>query len=196
MNNKLAVIFSSVAILLSIFAFKSDSAKLGGTFNPATVDFAGGIKTTTIQASQPGAATPTLIAGSTSAGLFSYGPVLTYTTDTTLTTDQSGATINMGTAGLDMTLPSPTDATGVRYRFVVSAAFATTDMTIIAGTADTIEGSLIVAGAVVACTAADIITIAAANEDVGDFIDLFSNGTNWIIGANQAMTASNHACSG
>jgi hypothetical protein len=47
-------------------------------------------------------------------------------------------------------------------------------MTIVAGTADTIEGSLIVAGAVVACDSADLISIAATSEDIGDFVDVYS----------------------
>ena len=190
-TKKLAVGGVVLAVLIALFSLGSKSKPTGGTFNPVTTDFSQGITLNgTPYISSTG------VMGSTTGGIYAYKPVITYTTDTTLTASQTGAIINMGTAGLDLTLPTPASATGVHYRFVVSSAFATTDMTIVAGTTDTIDGSLIVAGAVVACDAADIITIAAANEDVGDFIDLYSNGTNWLIGANQAMTASNHACSG
>lgn len=184
------------------------SPSTGGNFNPVTVDFAEGISvdgTVVVDGSgnlDAPVTTTTLTAsgassiGSITAGLNYFKPVLTPTVDTTLTVAQTGSIVNLGTAGVDVTLPSPTAANGVHYRFVVSAAFATTDITIVSGTADLIEGSLIVAGAVVACDAADLITIAAANEDIGDFIEIYSNGTKWMVGANQAMTASNHACSG
>lgn len=183
----------SIVVVLSILfvvgANKSNT--VGGTFNTVTTDFAKGITLNGLPF-----ISSTGVMGTTTYGIYNYKPVITPVIDTTLTADQTGSVVNMGTAGVDVTLPAPTDANGVHYRFVVSAAFATTDMTIVAGTADTIEGSLIVAGAVVACDAADLITIAAANEDIGDFIDVYSNGTKWLVGANQAMTASNHACSG
>lgn len=183
---------------------------LGGLIETLPIDFMAGFRVngTTILSST-GALTPSSITttgttsltgatsiGSVTAGLNYYKPVVALTADTTVTIAQTGSIFNMGTAGVDVTLPAPTTAAGVHYRFVVSAAFATTDMTITVGNTDLIEGSLIVAGAVVACDAADTITIAAANEDIGDFIDLYSNGVKWMIGANQAMTASNHACSG
>lgn len=193
--NMLGVVVLTVFTVLTLGSLKADPASVGGTFNPTTVEFSGGITTSTIQTSTYNP-TATLVAGTTTAGLYSYAPVLTYTADTTLTNDQTGSTINMGTAGLDITLPSPTTSAGVRYRFVVSAAFATTNMTIVAGTADTIEGSLIVAGAVVDCTANDAINFVATSEDVGDFVEVFSNGTNWVIGSNQTLTASNTTCTG
>lgn len=202
--------FALVAILLLVLvAGGKKEEDVGGSFNPVVVDFAEGISvdgTTRISGTgaftASGLTTSTLTAtgassiGSVTAGLNYYKPVVSLTSDTTLTIAQTGTIFNMGTAGVDATLPAPTTAAGVHYRFVVSAAFATTDMTITVGNTDLIEGSLIVAGAVVACDAADTITIAAANEDIGDFIDLYSNGVKWMIGANQAMTASNHACSG
>lgn len=180
-----------VGILVILALIGAKNGPVGGNFNPVTMDFSQGITLN---------GTPfissTGVIGSTTSGLYKYNPVVTYTTDTTLTADQSGATINMGTAGLDLTLPAPTTASGVHYRFVVSANFATTAMTIVSGTADTIEGSLIVAGAVVDCDAGDLVSISATNENIGDFVDVFSNGTNWVIGANQALAASVLSCTG
>lgn len=191
-----------VVLFFSVANLKSNvSPSVGSVYNRVVQEFRAGLKAGTsnqLVISSTGGITTTGATsfGSITNGSYSYRPVITYTADTTLTVAQSGAIVQMGTAGLDITLPAPAVATGVNYRFLVSAAFATTDMTIVSGTADLISGSLIVAGAVVACDLADIITIAAANEDVGDFIDLYSDGVNWMIGANQAMTASNHACSG
>lgn len=209
MNTTSKVMIGVVVALGLLFFIGKANAPVGGSFNSVMVDFAEGLSvdgTTVVSGERAitaaGLTTTTLTTtssasiGSITAGLNYYKPVVDATADATLTVAQTGTVFNMGTAGVDLTLPAPTAAAGVHYRFVVSAAFATTDMTIVSGTADLISGSLIVAGAVVACDLADIITIAAANEDIGDFIDLYSNGAHWMIGANQAMTASNHACSG
>lgn len=177
-------LFAVVVVAVLIGNSMNDKATVGGNFNPVKVDFAQGISVNGVNVL------------SSTRELTTITPVTTLTSDTTVTTAQSGTVFNIGTAGVDVTLPAPTAATGTHYRFVVSGTFATTAMTIVAGTADTIEGSLIVAGAVVACDSADLISIAATSEDIGDFVDVYSNGTNWLIGANQAMTASQHTCSG
>ena len=194
-------IVTVITVMLLSAALIPSSQSVGGVYNQVTKFFYDGINVGTnnqFTVSSTGVLSSSGAAsiGSITAGLNYYKPVVTPTADTTLTVAQSGTIFNMGVAGLDLTLPSPTVANGVHYRFVVSAAFATTAMTIVAGTADTIEGSLIVAGAVVACDAADLVSIAATSEDIGDFVDVFSNGTYWVIGANQAMTASQHTCSG
>jgi hypothetical protein len=196
-------ILVGLVVLVAIGVASTPKENTGGNFNPVNQDvYSLSILGTEVISNSRGLTGTTLTMtgassiGSITAGLNYYRPVVDLTADTTVTVAQTNTVFNMGTAGVDVTLPAPTVAAGVNYRFLVSAAFATTDMTIISGTADLISGSLIVAGAVVACDLADIITIAAANEDVGDFIDLYSNGVNWMIGANQAMTAGNHACSG
>lgn len=195
-----------VAVVVLLFVALIGSKKtgtVGGNFNPVPVEFSKGITvggTEVINSSgQFTGGLSTVLAstiGSTTIGLNYYKPIVSLTADTTVTAAQTGTIFNVGTAGVDVTLPDPTAAAGVNYRFVVDAAFATTNVTIVSGAADLIDGSLIVAGAVVACDLADLITISATSEDVGDFIDLYSNGVKWLIGANQAMTASNHACSG
>ncbi len=203
----LNILGTVVTVVITVFILGFASSKtnipVGGNFNPVPVEFSQGITVGGTEViNNTGQFTGGLntvlasVIGSTSVGLNYYKPVVSLTADTTITAAATGTIYNVGTAGVDVTLPAPTAAKGVHYRFVVDAAFATTDVTIVSGTADLIEGSLIVAGAVVACDAADIITIAAANEDIGDFIDLYSNGVKWMIGANQAMTAGNHACSG
>lgn len=117
----------------------------------------------------------------------------TITADDTLTIAESGKTIYFGTAGVDVTLPAVATAAGVVYRFVVSAAFATTNMTVkTSGGEDKIYGSLEVAGAVVLCSAEDTINFVNTAELPGDWIELRSDGTNWYLtgqaGATGAIT--------
>lgn len=200
-------IVAVITVMLLFAAIAPKNGGVGGVYNQVINEFRAGLKAGTsnqLVISSAGNITSTgsftnsgsVSLGSITAGANYYRPVTALTSDTTVTVAQTGTVFNLGTAGVDVTLPAPTVANGVHYRFVVSAAFATTDITITVGNTDLIEGSLIVAGAVVACDAADTITIAAANEDIGDFIELYSNGVKWMIGANQAMNASNHACSG
>jgi len=121
----------------------------------------------------------------------------TNTVDTTLTVAESGKVIYIGTAGVDLTLPAAASSAGVTYRVVASAAFATTNMTITGGAADAsddlIFGALEVAGAVVACSAEDTISFVNTAESVGDFVELRSNGTNWLV-TGQATLAGGITC--
>lgn len=118
----------------------------------------------------------------------------TATVDDTLTIAESGKTIYFGTAGVDITLPAVATAAGVVYRFVVSANFATTSMTIAtSGGEDKIYGSLEVAGAVVLCAAEDTVTFVNTAELPGDWVELRSDGTNWYI-SGQAGTSGAITC--
>ena len=200
---KLVGIILVIGLLIIALAAIGNSKNVGGTFNPVPVEFSKGI---TVGGTEIINSAGTFIGGiatsiastigSVGAGAAVTVPVLTPTADTTLTLAQSGSTVNMGTAGVDVTLPTPASSAGVSYKFVVSANFATTDMTIVSGTADKIEGSMIVAGAVVDCDASDLITFVADGENIGDFIEIFSNGTNWLVGQSGALTASKMTCSG
>jgi len=118
----------------------------------------------------------------------------TATADDTLTISESGKTIYFGTAGVDITLPAVATAAGVVYKFVVSANFATTSMTILtSGGEDKIYGSLEVAGAVVLCSAEDTVTFVNTAELPGDWVELRSDGTNWYI-SGQAGTSGGITC--
>jgi hypothetical protein len=118
----------------------------------------------------------------------------TATADDTLTISESGKTIYMGTAGVDITLPAVSTAAGVWYRFVCSANFATTSMTIAtSGGEDKIYGSLEVAGAVVLCSAEDTVTFVNTAELPGDWVELRSDGTNWYL-TGQAGTSGGITC--
>lgn len=196
-----------VAIFVVLFMIGKGSQRevaVGGNFNPVVVDFAEGISVdgTTVISGSGGITTPTLTTtgatalGSATAGVNQFAATLAPTTDTTLTASQSGSTIAMGTAGLDVTLPAVASSNGVWFRFVVSAAYTTTNMTVVSAEGDNIEGQLIVAGAVVDCTANDVITSVNDGEDIGDFFLLYSNGTNWFIGPSGGLTASKLTCTG
>lgn len=116
---------------------------------------------------------------------------------TTLTTAQTNGVIYIGTGGL-YTLPATASSAGVTYRFVIASAITADAVISSAGAAsgDDIEGSLIVAGAVVDCAAVDVITFVSDGEDLGDYVELRSNGTKWYIGASNGLTASKLTCSG
>ena len=124
-------------------------------------------------------------------------PVVTLTGTTTLTTAQSGSTFYLDmTDGSAITLPVATSAAGVIYKFVVADNFATSDITITSAEGDNIEGTLIVAGAVVDCDASDVITFVDDGENIGDYVELRSNGSKWFIGGSGALTGSKLTCSG
>jgi len=117
-------------------------------------------------------------------------------TTTTLTLAMSGETFYFGgVSSTAFVLPDVTTATGTVYRFVVDGAMSE-DITVrTSALGDEIEGALIVAGAVVDCAAEDTLTFVADGENLGDFVELRSNGSDWFIGASGALTASKLTCS-
>lgn len=206
-------ILLAIAIMLSLAALLIPSGtkqtSLGGLVHTLSEDFTAGLRvrgTEVISSARAitGAAitgssltiTGTSLLGSATAGAYSYAPVVAPAADATLTVSQTNAIVKMNTAGEDITLPAVASSNGVRYRFVVTAAVATTNMTINSAEGDNIEGTLIVAGAVVDCDANDLITYVIDGENIGDFVDLYSDGTSWLIGASGTLTASKMTCSG
>jgi len=109
----------------------------------------------------------------------------------TLTAAESGKTTYIGTTGATYTLPAA--QAGLVYRFVVSSAF-TTNAVIDSAEGDNIEGALIVAGAVVDCAAEDQINFVADGENLGDFVEVRSDGTSWLISASGGLTAAKITC--
>ena len=107
----------------------------------------------------------------------------------TLTADESnGQTYILdGGTGVGITLPVPTK--GWRCKFVIGAAYST-DFVFTAGTADTFEGCIIEAGAVQAVDAADTITLEDGAENVGDFLEFWSDGTTTFVFGNTLTSAS------
>lgn len=116
------------------------------------------------------------------------------TASNTITVAESGKTFYLSGATSTQTLPATSTAAGTVYRFFVGGS-VTGDITIVTSDgSNAIEGTLIVAGAVVDCDAEDTITIVSDGENVGDFVELRSNGTKWFIGASGALTGSKMTC--
>jgi hypothetical protein len=107
----------------------------------------------------------------------------------TLTAGQSnGMTYILdGGTGFGITLPVPTQ--GWRCKFVIGAAY-TTDFVFTAGTADTFEGCVIEAGAVQTVDAADTITLEDGVENIGDFLEFWSDGTSTFVFGNTLTAVS------
>ena len=104
-----------------------------------------------------------------------------------LTAADSGKTLWLNAAaGKAVTLPALKD--GINFKFVVAAAFATTNWIISSAEGDNIDGVLEVAGAVVAAAGEDQINFVANAETKGDFIQLECDGDTWFV-SGQATAA-------
>lgn len=99
----------------------------------------------------------------------------------TLTAEDSGKVLILkAAAGAQITLPAVATSAGLRFKFVVGLAFATTNWTVLAAS-NVIEGSVIVAGAHVAGSNENTISFVASAESIGDFAELVCDGTNWYV---------------
>lgn len=110
------------------------------------------------------------------------------TADTTLTPADTGKTFLLDAVGEVITLPAVASSEGVQYKFICTVTTATTDWTIVAAT-DVIYGSAQVAGAVVAASAENTITLVVAKFLPGDWVTLESDGTNWYVEASVVTSA-------
>jgi hypothetical protein len=70
---------------------------------------------------------------------------------------------------------------GANYKFVVAAAFDTSDWVITPSDADKLEGCLTVNGAAVDVDAADTITFELGAENIGDFVEITCDGSTWFV---------------
>ena len=104
--------------------------------------------------------------------------VETISTARTLTASDSGKLFTLSAAaGVAITLPSVTVA-GFRARFTVGAAFATTNFTVVSPTA-VIQGSADVNSTLVPAANENTISFVATAETVGDYVEIYSDGTNF-----------------
>jgi len=107
--------------------------------------------------------------------------------DTLVASDNGKTFVLNAAAGVTVTLPAVT-LTGWRAKFITGAAFATTNFVVASAEGDNIEGSLMVAGAVVDVDAADQINFVATAENIGDYIEVISTGTVWAVFGNALTT--------
>lgn len=108
-----------------------------------------------------------------------------------LTAADSGATIVLSAAaGFETTLPAV--AAGLKFKFVIGTAPATTDYTVVAAT-DVIEGLVIGGGTGAAIPAVNentISSVAAGSAGaVGDWFEVESDGTSWFVSGQVAADA-------
>jgi hypothetical protein len=123
--------------------------------------------------------------------------VTTLTGATTITReDHSGKLLVLNAAGgAALTLPAVATSAGCKFKFIVGAAFATTDWVITSAEGDNIEGALMVASTVVDVDAADTITFdaSASAENIGDWVSLECDGTYWYADGRMLTTAATTA---
>ena len=100
-----------------------------------------------------------------------------------LTADESNGQhyVLDGGTGVGITLPVVTK--GWSCKFTVGAAFAT-DFVFTAETAGTLEGCIMEAGAVQDVAAAGTITLEDGVENVGDYLEFYSDGTSMFVSGN------------
>jgi hypothetical protein len=98
----------------------------------------------------------------------------------TLGAGDSGKTIMLNAAeGFAITLPAP--VAGLKYKFLVAAAFATTNFTVVTDSGDNvIQGGAIVNSVFVPAANEDTINFVATAETIGDYVVIESDGTNWL----------------
>ena len=96
----------------------------------------------------------------------------------TLIAADSGKTfILSAAAGATITLPAL--KSGLNFKFIVGAAFATTNWVVASAEAAKIQGVLVVNGASVDAADEDQINFVNSAETVGDHIELICDGTYW-----------------
>lgn len=117
------------------------------------------------------------------------------TATTTLTAAQSGTHFLLsGSNGLTtITLPAVTDA-GTYFGFHVNGSLATGNVVVDSAEGDNIEGTLIVAGAVVDCDAEDQINFVTDGENLGDYFEMVSDGTQWLLLDSGVLTSAKLTC--
>ena len=100
-----------------------------------------------------------------------------------LNLSDSGKVFKISGTGYTVTLPAP--SAGWKAKFIVSAAFST-DFVVQspASNRDTINGGVIVNGAIVEADAVDRVTFEDDAESIGDFIEIHSDGTNYFVFGN------------
>lgn len=98
-----------------------------------------------------------------------------------LTVDDNGKVHSLrAAAGAAITLPAVTNV-GWCGKFVVGAVFATTNWVVSSLEGDNIEGCFDIAGTLTTVDAADSFTFALGAENIGDFVDIVSDGVSWLV---------------
>ena len=124
-----------------------------------------------------------------SGAKFQLARTETITGAITLTNADSGKLFTLSaSAGAQITLPAVTEA-GFNARFTIGTAFATTNWTVKSLT-NVIQGSADVNSTLVPGSNENTISFVATAETIADYIDIYSDGTNfYAYGIGQATGA-------
>ena len=106
-----------------------------------------------------------------------------------LNLSDSGKTFKISGTGYTVTLHA--HSSGWKAKFIVSGAFST-DCVVLspASNRDTINGGIIVNGAIVEADAVDRVTFEDGAESIGDFIEIHSDGTSYFVFGNGNASSS------
>jgi hypothetical protein len=98
-----------------------------------------------------------------------------------LTADDNGKIFSLdAAAGAEVSLPAVAAIeSGWAAKFYIGSDFATTDWTVVSAT-NVIQGHALVAGAHVAASDENTISFVASAESIGDFVEVYFDGTNFI----------------
>lgn len=199
--NKIILVIAIVALVIS------GASALIGKNSPVSIDKVVGGSTSdnwNVSGNLTVAGTSSLTGNLTLSGRLINAATVTAITNTstsspattTLAVSDSGKVFSItNTSSTVIVLPATSTSAGVSYKFAIGGAIGTNATIVTSDGGNDIEGAMIVAGAVVDCDAEDTITFVADGENVGDFIEIYSNGTDWLIGASGALTASKMTCS-
>lgn len=114
---------------------------------------------------------------------------------TTLLHTSSGTNYLLSATGTTIILPA-VGFTGTHYRFTINGAAAVNNFIIQPAGTTKIEGTLMVAGAVVDCSAETALNFVTDGENIGDYVEVMSDGTNWLIVDSGVLTGSKLTCTG
>lgn len=181
-----------VVLLLSVFltAINGGNTNLSGVYEITEQQFGGGIDITESGKIKVDGTTVIDTSGNIVGSIIN--PSETVTGDDTITANQCGSTFFLSTTGSTSTLPAVT--AGCELRFQVGAAFDTNDWIVDSAEGDNIYGTLSVNNADVVCSAEDEINFIADGEVVGDYVEIISDGTNWLITGSDVDTAAKVTC--
>lgn len=126
------------------------------------------------------------------AKVVAVAPTNIYATST-LTIEDSGTNYMLSASGTTMTLPA-VGVEGTTFTFTVAGALDTGNVIVDSYEGDNIEGTLIVAGAVVDCRGEDQINFVVDGEANGDTVTLVSDGTQWLIQDSNVLTSAKMTC--
>lgn len=110
----------------------------------------------------------------------------------TLSVAESGSLIFLEYGSTTITLPGVRDE--ISYKFVVTSALADANVVIDSAEGDNINGTLSVNNADVDCSGEDQLNFVIDGETIGDYVQLYSDGSQWLIGDSGVNTAAKLTC--